>query len=94
MNPPKQQPRRVYAKRGEWIVCERGHKIARFAKTVYYGEEQQAPLELERWTQAPPKDGTPSTEIKCTLQHDRGQGVCGADWFASDGSHHFKDGWR
>lgn len=82
----KQKPRRVYAKRGEWIVCERGHKIARFAKTVYSGDDQAPTQELERWKQQPPKVGAPSTEIKCTQ--------CGADWFADDGQLHFKDGWR
>ena len=77
----------IYARRGEWVTCEGGHKICRFRRDVRWFEtfEGQA---VGDWQQPEPAVGT--QHCPCTK--------CGASWFQanlrSGTIYHFRDGWR
>lgn len=75
----------IYARKGEWVTCEQGHKLGRFTRDMLVGDDISADL-LTAPIIAP--DGEPS-----------GPCACGA-WFAfttrgsDDIWFHFEAGWR
>ena len=72
----------LYAKEGEWVTCENGHRIAMFSRDVRWGEMFD-PLALRDWQQPEPAIG--SYPMRC----DR----CGAEW-STGIQYHFSNGWR
>lgn len=77
----------LFAKSGEWVTCENGHRICRVARDIQQGELMQPENKLVEWQQPKPVSGQRSEQIRC--------GLCGAKWFGSHlGKLHFEDGWR
>lgn len=72
----------VYADFGEVVICENGHAICEFVKTVNVGDSWDTSA-LGNWRQRQPKIG--AMEKPCE--------VCGARWFKGPYLH-FEDGWR
>jgi len=75
---------RVYAQKGETVICEAGHPICDFSCTVFVGDMQDLDNELTNWRQPVPQIGLFPLPV-CAL--------CGGQF--TDGSRfHFRDGWR
>lgn len=71
----------IYATKGEWVICERGHKIVQFSRDVNCGERFD-PSALKDWQQLAPKYG--EMIRPCT---------CGSHFFVGT-QFHFENGWR
>ena len=74
----------VYAHAGEWITCERGHKICQVTHDIRVGDMQSPDIDFGEWQQEEPKVGAFPIP-RCAL--------CGAR-FTSGTVYHFEDGWR
>lgn len=79
---------KIYAKKGEAVLCTNGHVICHFTEDVMVG----GGLELDRQLkfvdgQFHPPLGTDLSECKCW---------CGAEYISGtrEGVFHFTDGWR
>ena len=75
--------REPYAKIGDKVVCENGHIVCEFIKTVYVGDLQDVRNQLGYWRQDAPLIGT--IYPRCS--------ICGAKFYMH-GIFNFKDGWR
>ena len=97
----------IFAKAGEWVTCENGHRICQIARDLIKNEMMDPPRDFANWQQSEPALGTPADAILCA--------DCGAHWFNNgqildqisineeagtklalvDGPRlHFEDGWR
>ncbi len=90
---------KIYAKKGEHIICENGHVICEIAKTVLTGNYQKGG-ELTNWRQKEPRigDSVPLCE-KCGAEFYRNNIAVDApglnDVKLMAGIRmHFKNGWR
>ncbi len=82
----------IYARTGEWIVCERhNHPIAQ-VKHVVRAHDVFEPSTFHNWRQKEPSISDTENEIKCE--------TCGSKWFRNELHHsvgtflHFRNGWR
>jgi hypothetical protein len=80
----------VYAEAGQWVTCERGHRIARFGRTVLYKDAFRPDVDLVDWLQPQPPVGSALPQ-RCN--------ICNAPWAAKKPpqrcAHHFeREGWR
>jgi hypothetical protein len=77
-----------YARAGEWVTCEGGHRIVCFAKTIRVGDPVME-HHLVDWQQKPMRPGTAPDRMRCDLCGERFAGT------AEIGpALHFEDGWR
>lgn len=75
----------LYAKGGEWITCEGGHRVARFACDVAVGQMQDLSQQLIEWQQTQPEIGSP-LPARCE--------TCGSVYAQGPGLFHMERGWR
>lgn len=63
---PADEIRRLdtYANAGEWATCERGHRMARFCRSVHIGEAFD-PQALVDWQQPEPQPDRPAPPCDC-----------------------------
>lgn len=60
----------IFAKAGEWVTCESGHRICQIARDLELGELQLA-NDFTNWQQDEPAPG--AMIAQCA--------VCGGDWY-------------
>ena len=80
----------IYAEEGQWITCENGHPIARYCRTVKFGDAFLPDQHLIDWQQPMPETGV---DLPLTCRQ------CGAPWAKQISgvkcAHHFEgEGWR
>ena len=80
---------RVWAHKGEAIVCLNGHPVCEVARTLYFGEPLSG-KHFTNWVQPEPDHSESVANIKCKQ--------CRSVWLRGnkrDGyQFHFADGWR
>lgn len=74
----------LWAREGERVTCENGHRIATVARDIHGGEFGRDPSRFVDWCFGiEPEIG--STPPPCQ---------CGAPWWIGGNSMHFEDGYR
>jgi hypothetical protein len=81
--------KRLWATKGESVVCLKGHPICDISRDIYVGEGRSA-KDFTNWRQREPDRTTPVNTLRCW--------TCRSIWVRRDSKRntffHFAEGWR
>jgi hypothetical protein len=80
---------KIWARKGEQVVCIKGHPICAIAHDIHVGDPRSG-TNFTDWVQPEPDKATSVAEIRCA--------ICRSVWIRgsrpSGYQFHFADGWR